>query len=72
MPFAPSQKNWDNTLFPKLAYAWAITMALLPSAVVRAGTSDEGIPIGVQVVANPWREDVALAAAKIIEHANLR
>jgi amidase len=38
-----------------------------PSAVVRAGTSPEGLPIGVQVVARPWREDVALAAAARIE-----
>jgi amidase len=40
-----------------------------PSVVVRAGTSPEGLPIGVQVVAKPWREDVALAAAKAIEAA---
>ena len=40
-----------------------------PCAVVRAGTSPEGLPIGVQVVARPWREDVALAAAGRIEVA---
>jgi amidase len=34
---------------------------------VRAGVSPEGLPIGVQVVARPWREDVALAVAQIIE-----
>lgn len=38
-----------------------------PVVVVRAGTSPEGLPIGVQVVARPWREDVALAAAARIE-----
>lgn len=38
-----------------------------PVVVVRAGTSAEGMPIGVQLVAQPWREDVALAAAKQIE-----
>jgi amidase len=41
-----------------------------PAAVVRAGTSPEGLPIGVQVVAQPWREDVALAAARVIEAAS--
>jgi amidase len=41
-----------------------------PSAVVRGGTSPEGLPIGVQVVAPPWREDVALAAARIVEAAS--
>jgi amidase len=40
-----------------------------PSAVVRAGTSPEGLPIGVQLVAKPWREDVALAAAAVVEAA---
>jgi amidase len=40
-----------------------------PGAVVRAGTSPEGLPIGVQLVAKPWREDVALAAALRIETA---
>ena len=38
-----------------------------PGAVVRAGTSSTGLPIGVQVVAKPWREDVALALAQRIE-----
>jgi amidase len=40
-----------------------------PCVVVRAGTSPEGLPIGVQVAARPWREDVALAVAKQIETA---
>jgi len=38
-----------------------------PSAVVRGGTSGEGLPIGVQLVAQPWREDIALASAKVVE-----
>lgn len=40
-----------------------------PCVVVRAGTSPEGMPIGVQVVARPWREDVALAVSHAIEGA---
>jgi amidase len=38
-----------------------------PSVAVRGGASSEGLPIGVQVVARPWREDVALAVAQHIE-----
>ena len=38
-----------------------------PAATVRAGTTPEGLPIGVQVVAGPWRDDLALAAALRIE-----
>ena len=39
-----------------------------PCAVVRAGSSGP-LPIGVQVVAAPWRDHVALAAAAVIERA---
>jgi amidase len=37
--------------------------------VVRAGTSSEGLPIGVQVVARNWHDDLALRAARAIEKA---
>ena len=40
-----------------------------PGAVVRGGTSPEGLPIGVQIVAQPWREDVVLAVAHYLEMA---
>jgi amidase len=38
-----------------------------PAIVVRAGTSPEGLPIGLQIVARPWREDVAIAVASEME-----
>ncbi len=38
-----------------------------PGAVVRCGSSAEGLPIGVQVISRPWREDVALALAAVLE-----
>jgi amidase len=37
--------------------------------VVRAGTSAEGLPIGVQISTSPWREDIVLALAGCIEQA---
>jgi amidase len=40
-----------------------------PAATVRCGASSEGLPIGMQVVAHPWRDDVALAAAQALEDA---
>ena len=40
-----------------------------PSTVIRGGTSPDGLPIGVQVVARPWREDVSLAVAQYLEGA---
>ena len=38
-----------------------------PAAVVRCGTSKEGLPLGVQVIAKSWRDDVALAVAARLE-----
>ncbi len=40
-----------------------------PGAVVRVGTSGDGLPIGAQVVGRPWREDVCLALAAALESA---
>jgi amidase len=52
-----------------IPYTLPYSLTGWPAVVVRAGTSPEGMPIGVQVVARPWREDVALAAAQAIESA---
>jgi amidase len=41
-----------------------------PAVVVRGGTAPGGLPIGVQLVGRPWREDVALAAARAVEAAS--
>ena len=41
-----------------------------PASVVRGGISNEGLPIGVQLVARAWREDVSLAAARVVEAAS--
>jgi len=51
------------------SYCFTYNLTGWPAAVVRGGTSPEGLPIGVQVVARPWREEVALAVAQHIETA---
>ncbi len=50
-------------------YMGAFNCTGWPGVVVRAGTSTDGkaLPIGVQIIAKPWREDIALAVAKRIE-----
>jgi amidase len=61
-----------GTTFEHLsAFGYVFTHNLTgwPAAVVRAGTSPEGLPIGVQIAAAPWREDRALAVAKHVEAA---
>jgi amidase len=51
------------------SYTASYNLTGWPAVVVRAGTSPEGLPIGVQIVANPWREDVALKVAQVVEQA---
>ena len=51
----------------RFTYTLPFSLSGWPCAVVRAGTSPEGLPIGVQIVAQPWREDVTIAAARQIE-----
>jgi amidase len=46
-------------------YTHTYSLAGLPVTVVRAG-AERGLPLGVQVVANPFRDHVALAAAAVI------
>jgi len=39
----------------------------MPAASVPVGSSPEGLPIGVQVVAKPWEEEQVLAVSEAIE-----
>jgi amidase len=50
------------------SYVQAYSVAGLPVAVVRAG-AERGLPIGVQLVAAPFDDHVALAAAATLEEA---
>lgn len=50
-----------------IPYTLPYSLTGYPCAVVRVGTSNDGMPIGVQIVARPWRDDVALAVAKHLE-----
>lgn len=59
----------DEQYIAVLSYAMTYGLTGWPAVVVRAGSSPEGLPIGVQVVARPWREDVALAVAQRLEAA---
>ena len=54
----------DATSWAKhLSYSFYENLSGFPAVTVRVGTSAEGLPIGVQVVARPWQEEVAIAVA---------
>ncbi|MEJ2247036.1 MAG: amidase [Acidobacteriota bacterium] len=67
-PVSPSQAvPHGEVRGPEFSYTKPFNLTGWPSIVFRGGTSPEGLPIGVQLVARPWREDVALAAGRYLE-----
>ena len=66
---APRHPAPGDSPFPTgdASYTEAYDLTGWPAGVVRGGTSSEGIPIGVQVVANPWRENIVLAVMRHLE-----
>ncbi|MFT7246035.1 MAG: amidase [Candidatus Azotimanducaceae bacterium] len=48
-------------------YTSAFNLTGWPALVVRAGTDEQGLPIGIQVVAAPFREDHCFAVARWLE-----
>lgn len=66
---------WPDTIVPTGTGANPRNLSTLtpynntgwPGSVVRVATSPEGLPIGLQLIARPWRDDVALAAAYFVE-----
>ena len=61
-PHGEQQKN-----IAEYTYCMSYNLAGWPAVVVRCGTSKEGLPSGVQVVAKPWQDHVALAVATKLE-----
>lgn len=55
--------------FRAFSYSQTFNVFDLPVAVVPAGRSPDGLPIGVQIVGKPFAEEAVLAAAGIIELA---
>ena len=52
-----------------MRYAQWFNLLAAPAAVVPVGKSSEGLPIGVQVVARPYQDELALAIAGVIDKA---
>jgi amidase len=71
LPFLalPHGTTFDTDRFPGFSYTMIHNLTGWPAVVVRAGTAPNGLPIGVQLAAKPWREDVAIAIAQHLEEA---
>ena len=55
------------SVFRAFSYSQTFNVFGLPSVVVPAGRSAEGLPIGVQIVGRPFEERTVLAAAALLE-----
>lgn len=61
-------RSIDDDVFPGFSYTMTHNLTGWPAAVVRCGETAGGLPIGVQIAAPPWREDLALDVALRLEH----
>ncbi|WP_170206294.1 amidase [Halopolyspora algeriensis] len=75
---APATEAWEVDVEGQTLDGWqivsacrAVTLLGLPAAVATVGALPDERPIGVQVVARPGREDVALAVAELLENSAL-
>jgi len=55
--------------FRAFSYAQTFNVFDLPVVTVPAGQSNEGLPIGVQIVGRPFAEEMVLSVAEIVEQA---
>ena len=65
---APRHGSTSDDTFLMWSYSMVYNLTGWPAATVRAGQSETGLPIGVQLVAAPWRDDIALALTARVEH----
>ena len=66
-PALPHGTTIEERNFRGFSYTMTYNVTGWPAGVVRCGTSADGLPIGVQVAAAPWREDVVLAVLERVE-----
>ncbi|HEV2913336.1 MAG TPA: amidase [Pyrinomonadaceae bacterium] len=57
------------SVFRAFSYAQTFNVFGLPAVCVRAGSTPEGLPIGVQLIGRPFEEEAVLAAASLVEAA---
>ncbi len=63
---APAIGARDNQRFD---YTVPFSLTGYPAVVVPVSVDEEGLPVAVQIVSHPWREDIVLALAAALEEA---
>ena len=70
--FRHGERSWNIggqsvAYLDAMRYTQWFNLLAAPAAVVPVGKSPEGLPIGVQVVARPFEDEIAMAIAGVIE-----
>ena len=65
---APEHGGTYSEELRTMFYTGPYNIAGWPGTALRCGTSSDGLPIGIQVLAHPWREDITLALAAALEN----
>jgi amidase len=63
----PHGTSIEDANFKGFSYTMTHNLTGWPAAVVRCGETSTGLPIGVQIAAAPWREDIVLGVALRLE-----
>ena len=67
-PYEPWQHGSGlNARYQEWSYCVPFNLTGWPCLVLRAGSTSKKLPLGVQIVAPPWREDIVIALGKIVE-----
>ena len=65
---APIPLDWERPAnWSGASYTSQYNTTGWPAGVVRCGTAANGLPLGIQLVGQPWRDDVVLAALAFVE-----
>jgi amidase len=72
--FRPGERSWkiegrDVAYLDAVRHTQWFNVLASPAAVVPVGRSPEGLPIGVQIVARPYEDEVALGVAALVDAA---
>ncbi len=72
--FRHGERSWkidgvEVTYLDAMRHTQWFNVLAAPAAVVPVGRSPEGLPIGVQVIARPYEDEIALAVAAVLDEA---
>jgi amidase len=58
----------QNLVWSLIRYTASITLTECPVVVMPCGLNHNGLPIGMQIITKPWKDELALAMAKLINN----